>query len=207
MADIEKQMMKIIKSGGTAKGKSPAVNNLSGDVNSEKPFEECMNKPVVDSAECDTGKADKPKTPMERRIEAGTKNLIPMSELSEEEVKKRASAGGKASGEARRKKKDLKERCRILLEMVPKQDLIAKSLGENAELPEGADMYDLIMAKMMQVASLDGNVKAAEFVRDSAGDKPTDKSEVTASVMTEKDIELMQIIERRMSADNGQKEE
>lgn len=198
MADIEKEMMKIIKSGNNAKGKSPAVNNLSGDVNSEKPFEECMNKPVVD-AECDSDKKDKPKR-------HGMENLIPMNALTEEKQREIASAGGKASGEARRKKKDLKERCRILLEMVPKQDLIAKSLGENAELPEGADMYDLIMAKMMQVASLDGNVKAAEFVRDSAGDKPTDRSEVTASVMTEKDLELMQNIERRMSARDGQKE-
>lgn len=200
MADIEKQMMRIIKSGGTAKGKSPVANNLSGDVNNSKPFEECMNKPVVDNAECDTDKPDKPKR-------HGMENLIPMNALTEEKQREIASAGGKASGEARRKKKDLKERCRILLEMVPKQDLITKSLGENAELPEGADMYDLIMAKMMQVASLDGNVKAAEFVRDSAGDKPTDKSEVTASVMTEKDIELMQIIERRMSAGDGQKPE
>lgn len=202
MADVEKEMMKIIKSGNNAKGKSPAVNNLSGDVNSDEPFEECMNKPVVD-AEC----GNKPKTPMERRIEAGTKNLVSLADRTTEEKQKIAIQGGKASGEARRKKKDLKERCRILLEMVPKQDLIAKSLGENAELPEGADMYDLIMAKMMQVASLDGNVKAAEFVRDSAGDKPTDKSEVTASVMTEKDIELMQIIERRMSAGDGHKAE
>ena len=198
MADIEKQMMKIIKSGDTATGKPHAVHNLSGDVNSDRPFDECMNKPI-DGAECDSDKKDKPKR-------HGMENLIPMNALTEKKQREIASAGGKASGEARRKKKELKDRCKILLEMMPNKALIAKSLGDSAELPENADMYDLMMAKMIQVATLDGNVKAAEFVRDSAGDKPTDKSEVTASVMTEKDMELMKNIERRMSAGDGQKE-
>jgi len=199
VADIEKQMEKIIKSGVAATGKPHAVHNLSGDVNSDKNGADCINTPV-DSA-------DKPKTPMQRRIEAGTKNLVSLADRTTEEKQKIAIQGGKASGEARKKKKELKDRCKILLEMMPKQDLIAKSLGENVELPENADMYDLMMAKMIQVAALDGNVKAAEFVRDSAGDKPTDKSVVTASVITEKDKELMEIISRRMSAGDGQKPE
>ena len=192
MADVEKEMMKIIKSGNNAKGKSPAVNNLSGDVNNNKPLEECMNKPVEGDS--------KPKL-------NGLNNLVSLADRTTEERREIAIKAGKASGEARKKKKELKERCKILLEMMPNKALIAKSLGEDAELPESADMYDLMIAKMVQVAMLDGNVKAAEFVRDSAGDKPTDKSEVTASVMTEKDIELMQIIERRMSAGDGHKAE
>ena len=192
MADVEKQVMNIIKSGNNAKGKSPAVNNLSGDVNHNKPLEECMNKPVESDS--------KPKL-------NGLNNLVSLADRTTEERREIAIKAGKASGEARKKKKELKERCKILLEMMPNKALIAKSLGEDAELPESADMYDLMIAKMVQVAMLDGNVKAAEFVRDSAGDKPTDKSEVTASVMTEKDIELMQIIERRMSAGDGHKAE
>lgn len=198
MADIEKQMMKIIKSGEAAKGKSPAVNNLSGNVNSDKPVEECMNNPVVDSAECDTGKADKPKR-------HGMENLIPMNALTEEKQREIASAGGKASGEARRKKKAIREVCETLLSMQANTGLKAK-INPDIELPKDATVYDILVASMAQEA-IDGNVKAAEFIRDSAGDKPTDKSEVTASVMTEKDIELMQIIERRMSAGDGQKQE
>lgn len=181
----------------------------------EKRMRDVVNAECVNSVDSATVKApvsgdvktDRPLTPRERSNEAGTKNLRPMTERTKEEQKKIAIAGGKASVEARRKKKELRERCKILLEMMPKQELIAKSLGDNAELPENADMYDLMMAKMIQVATLDGNVKAAEFVRDSAGDKPTDKTEVNASVMTAQDLEMMRNIERRMSAENGQKPE
>lgn len=131
-------------------------------------------------------------------------NLIDMNHRTEKEQREIAIAGGKASGEARRKKKELKDRCKILLEMMPNKALIAKSLGDDTELPEGADMYDLMIAKMMQVAALDGNVKAFEAVRDSAGDKPTEKVQQDIAVMTDKDKELMAIIEARMSAGGGQ---
>ena len=131
-------------------------------------------------------------------------NLIDMNHRTEKEQREIAIAGGKASGEARRKKKELKDRCKILLEMMPNKALIAKSLGDDTELPEGADMYDLMIAKMMQVAALDGNVKAFEAVRDSAGDKPTEKVQQDIAVMTEKDKELMAIIEARMYAGGGQ---
>lgn len=131
-------------------------------------------------------------------------NLIDMNHRTEKEQRDIAIAGGKASGEARRKKKELKDRCKILLEMMPNKALIAKSLGDDTELPEGADMYDLMIAKMMQVVVLDGNVKAFEAVRDSAGDKPTEKVQQEVAVMTDKDKELMAIIEARMSSGDGQ---
>jgi hypothetical protein len=131
-------------------------------------------------------------------------NLIDMNHRTEKEQRDIAIAGGKASGEARRKKKELKDRCKILLEMMPNKALITKSLGDDTELPEGADMYDLMIAKMMQVVVLDGNVKAFEAVRDSAGDKPTEKVQQEVAVMTDKDKELMAIIEARMSSRDGQ---
>ena len=137
----------------------------------------------------------------------GMDNLIPFNDLTQEEQRQIARAGGKASGEARRKRRELKERCKVLLEMMPNKDLIKKSLGNDAELPEGSDNYDLMMAKMIQVAMLEGNVKAAVFVRDSAGDKPTEKSEVSASVMTAKDLEILQNLSSRLSATEGQKPE
>ena len=137
----------------------------------------------------------------------GMDNLRPQNTRTKEEQREIARMGGKASGEARRKRRELKERCKVLLEMMPNKDLIKKSLGNDAVLPEGSDNYDLMMAKMIQVAMLEGNVKAAEFVRDSAGDKPTEKSEVSASVMTAKDLEILQNVSSRLSATDGQKPE
>lgn len=144
---------------------------------------------------------DKPKDNRQK----GWDNLIPQNKRTEEEQRAIASQGGKASGEARRKKKELKERCKILLELMPNKALIEKSLGEDMSLPEGTDMYDLMIAKMMQVTVLDGNVKAFEAVRDSAGDKPTDKIVQDVAVMTDKDRALMEIVAARMSAGDGQK--
>jgi hypothetical protein len=143
---------------------------------------------------------DKPKDNRQK----GWDNLIPQNKRTEEEQRAIASQGGKASGEARRKKKELKERCKILLELMPNKALIEKSLGEDISLPEGTDMYDLMIAKMMQVTVLDGNVKAFEAVRDSAGDKPTDKIVQDVAVMTDKDKALMEIVAARMSAGDGQ---
>lgn len=193
MADIEKRMMSVVnaecKTGvDSAIVKAPESGNKSGVNNAAK------------SVNPERDNADKPKR-------HGIDNLKPQNTRTKEEQRLIATQGGKASGEARRKKKELKERCKILLEMMPNKELIAKSLGSGAELPENADMYDLMIAKMMQDAILEGNVKAAEFVRDSAGDKPTDKTEVNAAVMTAQDLEMIRNIERRVSAENGQKPE
>ena len=143
---------------------------------------------------------DKPKDNRQK----GWDNLIPQNKRTKEQQRAIASQGGKASVAAQRKKKELKERCKILLELMPNKALIEKSLGEDITLPEGTDMYDLMIAKMMQVTVLDGNVKAFEAVRDSAGDKPTDKIVQDVAVMTDKDKALMEIVAARMSAGDGQ---
>ena len=171
MADIEKRMMEIVKD-------NCKPDNVPGE-----------------------SAADRPLTPMERRIEAGIKNLKPMTERTEEEQKKIAMAGGKASVEARRKKKAIREVCETILSMKANSGLKAK-INPDIELPEGATVYDVLVASMTQEA-IDGNVKAAEFIRDSAGDKPTDKTEVTAAVMTDKDLEVMAMIKQRMMGEES----
>lgn len=47
----------------------------------------------------------------------GAENLIPMSKRSKEEARASGSKGGKASGEARRKRKALREQMQTLLEL------------------------------------------------------------------------------------------
>lgn len=160
-------------------------SNVDGVLSAENPV-------------CDAD--DKPKDNRQK----GWDNLIPQNRRTEEEQRAIASQGGKASVAARRKKKELKERCKLLLELMPNKALIEKSLGTDIELPEGTDMYDLMIAKMMQVTVLDGNVKAFEAVRDSAGDKPTDKIVQDVAVMTDKDKALMEIVAARMSVGERQ---
>lgn len=83
-------------------------------------------------------------------------DLKPFNQLTEEEQKALARKGGKASGEARRKRKTLKEELLLLLE-------------------EKDNQKNMTIALLMK--ALDGDIKAFEVVRDTIGEKPTDKIE------------------------------
>lgn len=81
-------------------------------------------------------------------------NLIPFNELTQEEQRAIASKGGKASVEARRKRKTLKEELLLLLEKGDTQEKISLAMIKEA---------------------LEGNTKAFEVIRDTIGEKPEDK--------------------------------
>ena len=63
-------------------------------------------------------------------------------------------------------------------------------------------LYDLIHVVAVGRA-LDGNVKAMEYVRDTHGDKPTDKIDITGDIMTESDRAMISKISERL--DNGER--
>lgn len=95
---------------------------------------------------------------------ANEQNLHPAEyKLSVEEAKK----GGKASAEARRKKRDL----RLALEMLLEKDFKDK----NGKTITGTEA---ITAKLFEKA-MKGDVRAFETLRDTVGQKPVDKVEVT----------------------------
>ncbi len=100
----------------------------------------------------------------------GTDNLIPLDERTKDEQRRIAQQGGIASGKARRKKRTMKEAAQLILKLPAneKQMKLLKSYGI-----EEKDCTNLmvIMAKAVQMAS-NGNLKAAEFVRDTLGENP-----------------------------------
>lgn len=87
-------------------------------------------------------------------------NLIPFNQLTEEEQRKIASKGGKASVKARRERKALKEELILLLSKGDTQEKISLALIKQA---------------------LDGNTKAFEVIRDTIGEKPKEEIRVTKS--------------------------
>lgn len=106
----------------------------------------------------------------------GTKNLIPTSKRSKEEVKKNSRKGGIRSGEARRRKRDIRLALEALLEKTYK--------GKGGEQLSGAEAIAL---KQMEKA-LKGDTRAFEVVRDSAGQKPIEKvviAEVDQNIIDE----------------------
>ena len=104
---------------------------------------------------------------------ATTENLIPFNERTEDEQRELARKAGIASGEARRKKKMLKE----LLEL---------ALSQPSDIVEGEDNYTAITAALVNKA-IQGDTKAYEVIRDTLGQKPTEQTQMDLTAKIEVD--------------------
>ena len=90
-----------------------------------------------------------------------------------EEARFYGSMGGKASADARRRKKSLKELTQALLEMKPHEKIAARSkiLFPDVD-PEDLTNGMVLAMAMFDKAIKEQDVKAAQFVRDTAGEMP-----------------------------------
>ena len=95
----------------------------------------------------------------------GRANLIPMNRRTEIDQKRIATMGGKASGEARRKKADFRRVLNQILTMQVPDDVIKQQLQD---LGLEGDMQTALNAAMVREA-LAGSVKAAEYVAKYSG--------------------------------------
>ena len=106
-------------------------------------------------------------------------NLMPIQEVNSNRTREQHSAdsrrAGIASGEARRKKKAMKEAINMLLSL-PLKDEKAKAYLEYLGFEE-EDMDNQLglVISMYKEAVAKGNVQAANWIRDTAGDKPVEK--------------------------------
>lgn len=114
-------------------------------------------------------------------------NLNPFtSEQSREKAKINGAKGGKASGEAKRRKRDL----RLALEALLESDVKKKDLQGNEKNMTVAEAISMEQVRK----ALKGDSKAYEVVRDSAGQKPVDKiqvAEVDADVLMQVESMVM----------------
>lgn len=87
--------------------------------------------------------------------------------------------GGKASGRARRKKRDMRETFREMLDMP-----LHKGGVTSAGTMDDMDGKNMTVGQAIALAQLRkamaGDTKAAEFIRDTSGQKPSDRVELTA---------------------------
>ena len=100
----------------------------------------------------------------------GKENLVPFSERTEEEQREIAQKGGIASGKARRRKRTMKDAAQLILQL-PVSAEQAALLQKYGVAESDCTNLMLIMAKAVQMAA-DGDLKAAEFVRDILGENP-----------------------------------
>lgn len=129
----------------------------------------------------------------------GTLNLIPLTQRTKEEQKDLRVKGGIASGVARRKKKNLKELAGMLLDtqIVDKTRIEAVAEGMGIKIPNNDVTVGLSILLSMAREAQDGNYKAAEFIRDTSGQKPVNEVTLDANVMTDADRQLLDNVLKR----------
>lgn len=105
---------------------------------------------------------------------ANEQNLKPLSQRTKSEQRKIQSQGGKASGEARRARKTLREELLTLL-------------SQDINTNDGKVNTQVAMSTSIIKEALLGNTKAFEIIRDTIGEKPVDKVEQVNIDMEYKD--------------------
>lgn len=111
-------------------------------------------------------------------------NLIPQSERTKEEQRAIARMGGIASGKARREKRMMRETLDILLSMPLKNGKFADvdSIRSFAALKgKNISVQEAILISQVQKA-MKGDTRAAEYVRDTIGQKPVDSVDMNMNV-------------------------
>ena len=89
-----------------------------------------------------------------------SENLIPTNRRTKKEVREIGRKGGKASGEARRRKADLKKALKTVLEADVHSDKVAEQL-ENMGF-DNSNLMAMVFAQMQQAQK--GNVRAFEAI-------------------------------------------
>lgn len=139
---------------------------------------------------------------------ANEQNLIQFDEMDEARRREISSNGGKASGVARRKAKNMREAARILLSAPLLDDEETAALL--ARLGLDADQQSAILLAAIDKAKR-GDIEAARYARDTSGQAPAQQvdiglgdkkpEEMDLSGMTEE--QLQQLIQGVQSPENG----
>ena len=140
---------------------------------------------------------------------ANEQNLMPIAELNArttpEEKRANARKAGLAPAKAKKQRRTFKESLEIILSMQATEEqkkAAEQFLTEEMDLTNG----DLVNLAMIGKAK-EGDVKAAQFVRDTVGEMPTVKQEVT-NTMSDGDKALLEKVSKRLekSTGDGQKD-
>ena len=120
-------------------------------------------------------------------------NLIPQSERTKEEQREIARKGGIASGEARKRKKSLKEAMDLLLSLPVKDNKVRKQIADLGIDPDLVDnQMAMVIAQWRQAVK--GNTKAYQNIEATVGEKP--KENIAVEDTREKSRKLDGILEQ-----------
>lgn len=137
----------------------------------------------------------------------GTNNLKPLTEQNypdRKEVEKLGSLGGKKASENRQRKRNFQETARYFLSLKATKSQIKDNIDPSilANMTEeeikAIDQQDIIIARAVELA-MAGSKDHLIILRDSAGDKPTDKVMQDVNIMTDSDRALMDKLSKRLN--------
>lgn len=144
---------------------------------------------------------------MNQKTNKGWRNLKTeensFSLYDQERLKEISRKGAQATHKIRAEKKTARQALEKILSMNVTDEIIY-----GAELPTelaeqlkkyhpDATLYDLMQLVALGRA-LDGDMRAAEYVRDTYGDKPTNKVDIATDTMSDADRELLEQINARL---------
>lgn len=98
---------------------------------------------------------------------ANEQNLVPFGERSEREARELGQKGGIASGKARRRKKNMKQKMQLLLSL-PAADNDQVELTAMGVDPEDMD-NEMVLVKALFLAAAEGDTKAFDRIQDVLG--------------------------------------
>ena len=111
----------------------------------------------------------------------GTDNLIPLNKRTKEERREIGRKAGKASGEARRKKKKLRELVETFGEL-PAPEKVRKVLNELGVSKNDMRTNNMAVVVGLFQKAIKGDVFAFNAIRDIRGEKPVDETKITGSM-------------------------
>jgi hypothetical protein len=122
---------------------------------------------------------------------ANDENLIPLNQRTKSEARVISVKGGKASGVARRRKRDMQQTLNAILDMPWKKGKLQQFRNLSEVKGKNITVEQAILLAMVNKA-IKGDVKSAIFIRDTVGCKPSDHVEIednSTFVLTEEYIE------------------
>lgn len=117
----------------------------------------------------------------EKKVRGNVKNLIPVSSRTSEELREMTRKGGIASGEARRRKKMMKDVLeKILFDVEPPEAWRQKLLDEGVDEKDISHQMIVTMGLVKKAES--GDVFAYQTICQMLGEKPSDKLELSGGL-------------------------
>ena len=132
-------------------------------------------------------------------------NFAVLNRENPERAREISRKGGQAVQKMYGEKKTAKQALENILtlkindQIIDKADLEPEIAERLKRSNPDATIYDLIQI-VAAGRAVGGNIKAAEYIRDTYGDKPTEKIDVSGEIMTDTDRAMLQKISARLDS-------